>query len=61
MENGVNLQTQLNSENQFLTLLVDGVQAFPEIIKEIENAKKSININMFICALKISVIGFLIL
>jgi cardiolipin synthase len=30
------------------TLLVDGKEAFPEILKCIENAKKSITINMFI-------------
>ena len=33
---------------QDFKLLVDGKQAFPSIIKEIENASKSIFINMFI-------------
>ena len=36
------------AEYQDFKLLVDGKQAFPSNIKEIENASKNIFINMFI-------------
>lgn len=40
----------MDKENMYqdFTLLVDGKEAFPEIINCINNAKKSVNINMFI-------------
>ena len=44
------MQNSTNARGAYadFTLLVDGKNAFPEIIKCIENAKKSVYINMFI-------------